>query len=687
MGLFSYRGAHLELPKTPARLREALDAALQVSEIASSAVPLPQALQAILRIAVALLRADQGSIMLLDDGGDSLVLSATQGSPPEVEVGFRLSATDSVAGRVLATGRPLLLGDIDREQFTNFVEKSRPITSSAVVPLRAQGGVIGILSIAICAGDSEFTAEDLRVAQMFADQVAGVIYRARLHERAEQRSSDLMALVESNRGLVGTLDVDDLLQKLLDGSLRLTAASAGFSCLFDSETQAITRGVFRGFSKPTIRALLEHPDTRSALQTGELVVFEAHNLGTIVAAGFSTSQNTTGAIVVSADKTFFAGRDDLLRAFTQQCATALGAAELHSVVQRKESELAAIIDGVPNPIVLADARHNIVALNPAAEMLFHVSSTFSAGAPVRSTFGNEEVEQLLCARGDVQRELIVGNPPRTYKTRVTDVRLRKSLGGRVMVMDDVTFERQMNQVQHDFVAMIGHELRTPLTVIKGFAKTLLKRVDRASAEQMSEMLGTIDSKAAQLGRLIEDLLYVSRIESREAALRIERIDISSLVKSIAEELVAEHPRRELQLDVPRDLLWSCDESKVALVLRHLIDNALKYSDAPSPVLVRAADEGEQIRFDISDRGMGIISSEVPQIFERFRQVDSSSTRSHGGTGVGLYLCAQLVRVHGGRISVDSSWGKGSTFSFTLPRRAEPTEVVGLHVQPEPAETA
>lgn len=687
MGLFSYRGTHLELPKTPARLREALDAALHVSEIASSAVPLPQALQAILRIAVALLRADQGSIMLLDDGGDSLVLSATHGSPAEVEVGFRLSATDSVAGRVLATGRPLLLGDIDREQFTNFVEKSRPITSSAVVPLRAQGGVIGILSIAICEGDSEFTTEDLRVAQMFADQVAGVIYRARLHERAEQRSSDLMALVESNRGLVGTLDVDNLLQKLLDGSLRLTAASAGFSCLFDPETGAITRGVFRGVSKPTIRTLLDHPDTRAALQANDLVMFETPALGTIVAAGFSTSQNTTGAIVVAADRTFFAGRDDLLRAFAQQCAMALGAAELHSVVQRKESELAAIIDGVPNPIVLADTSHNIVALNPAAEMLFHVSAAFSPGAPVRSTLGNEEVEELLCARGDVQRELVVGNPPRTYKTRVTDVRLRESLGGRVMVMDDVTFERQMNQVQHDFVAMIGHELRTPLTVIKGFTKTLLKRADRASVEQTVEMLGTIDTKAVQLERLIEDLLYVSRIESREAALRIERIDIASLVTTIAEELITEHPRREVQLDVTPGLSWPCDESKVALVLRHLIDNALKYSEEPHPVIVRAADDGEQLRFDVADRGAGIISSEVPHIFERFRQGDSSSTRHHGGTGVGLYLCAQLVRVHGGRIWVDSSWGKGSTFSFTLPRRTEPTKVVGLHAGADPAEIA
>jgi signal transduction histidine kinase len=228
--------------------------------------------------------------------------------------------------------------------------------------------------------------------------------------------------------------------------------------------------------------------------------------------------------------------------------------------------------------------------------------------------------------------------------------------------------------------MIGHELRTPLTIIKGFARTLLRRVETASPDDAREALKTIDVRAAQLERLIEDLLYVSKIESREASLRIEQVEVRELAQAVAEEIIGEYPEREVQLDIPRKLSWPCDETKVSLVLRHLVDNALKYSEAPSPDVGRASDDDDELRVDVIDKGLGIVSSDIPHIFERFKQVDASSTREHGGTGVGLYLCAQLVRVHNGRIWVDSTWGKGSTFSFALPRRAVTADVVRIRKQ-------
>jgi signal transduction histidine kinase len=144
-----------------------------------------------------------------------------------------------------------------------------------------------------------------------------------------------------------------------------------------------------------------------------------------------------------------------------------------------------------------------------------------------------------------------------------------------------------------------------------------------------------------------------------------------------EEIVGEHADREVELNIPSDLRWPCDETKISLVLRHLVENALKYSDAPAPVIVRATDDAEELRFDVVDRGIGLVSSDIPKIFERFRQVDASSTREHGGTGVGLYLCAQLVRMHEGRIWADSTWGKGSTFSFALPSRTVSSDVVRI----------
>ena len=627
--------------------------------------------------AIELLAAEQGSIMLLEEDGQTLTLVASYGLPNEVPIGETIKVGESVAGRVLATGKPLLLGAIDKDAFVNFVPKSRDISSSIVVPLRVQGRGIGVLNLAVTDSPEQFGDEDMRVAQMFADQAAGLLYRARLHEQAEHRSSDLMALVESSRGLLGSLEVEPLLQSILDGGARLAGSNEGFACLFDSETGAIERGVFRGFAKDKIRSLLDLAEVRQAIERTDVAMVDHPAFGQMIAIGVRTSRGTTGVMVVQAERELAEERRHLFRAFAQQGGTAIGAAELYGEVERKETELTSIIQGVPNPIVLVDSRGKLVAINPASENLFGISAMFAAGSPAVGTIGHSEVERLLTSEGELQGEVIAGNPPRTYKVRVADVHVPRAPMGRVLIMDDVTTEREIVQTQRDFVAMIGHELRTPLTIIKGFARTLLRRIDTVKPEDATEALKTIDVRAAQLERLIEDLLYVSKIESREAQLRIEQVDIQALVQSVAEEIIGEHEDREVAIEIPRGLLWPCDETKVSLILRHLVDNALKYSSGPSTVVVRASEDDDDLRIDVIDKGVGLVSTDIPHIFERFRQVDGSSTREHGGTGVGLYLCAQLVRVHNGRIWVDSTWGKGSTFSFALPRRAVTSGVVRI----------
>lgn len=654
-----------------------MEAALKANEIASSERPLHDAVHAMVEIAMELLGAEQGSIMLLEERGRSLVLVAASGSSADVPLGCRLAIGESVAGRVLATGRPLLLGEVDGDAFINFIPKSRPISSSLVIPLRVQGRSVGVLNLAMSGASSEFTDEDLRVAQLFADQAGGLIHRAQLHEKAERRSSDLLALVQASKGLLGTLDLDDLLQQVLDGGVRLMGAREGFACLFDPESGSIARGVFRGWPKDVIREIVSDPKLEAIVESASVGSIDGAEGRPHTAVGLRTTRGTSGLLVMGGAGDLEEGREGILKAFAQQCATALGSAEIYSVVQRKESELSSIILGVPNPIVLVDARGKIVDLNPAAEQMFGVSAAFSEGVSARGALGHDGVENLLLAKGDVQSEVLMGAPGRIYRVRAGDVRVPGAPMGRVLIMDDITAERETAQTQRDFVAMIGHELRTPLTIIKGFARTALRTIGSSSAEEQTEALATIDAKAAQLERLISDLLYVSKIESREASLRVEETHVIALVSSVAEALAQQHPGREMLLEVPDRLHWPCDETKVGLILRHLVENALKYSEPPQPVTVRAFDEDDELHVDVIDRGMGLLSTDIPHIFERFRQLDSSSTRERGGTGVGLYLCAQLIRIHGGRIWVDSAWGKGSTFSFAVPRRATAKRVVGM----------
>lgn len=675
MSLFARPGR--EGAGSPNRERSALEAALKVSDIAASAVALPEAVQQVVRTALELFGAEQSSIMLLDENGSELVLTASAGLATGAPVGHRVPVGDGVAGRVMATGRAIRLDDVEEDQFVNFVPKTRRITSSVIAPLRANGSSIGVLNLAMSDGSPAFEDDDRRLAQMFADQAAGLIYRARLHQRAEQRSSDLAVLFESSRGLLGTLNVDELLQAVLDGAGRLSGEKNGFVCLLDPESSSVTKGTFRGMDKQLIRLLLEQPAAQKAIAEADLQVVHVPNGPSFVALGLHTSQGTRAVVFVPGDGHLVAERGQILRAFGQQCASAIGSAELYTVIERKESELASIIQSVPNPIVLVDGAGNVATLNPSAEHLFGISASFCAGTPVAGVLGNAQLEEMLTAPGDTVADVQMGVPPRYFKVRAREVRLPGAPLGRLLVMDDITPEREMAQTQHDFVAMIGHELRTPLTIIKGFARMLARKVETVTKEDLADGLGTIDVKANQLERLIEDLLYVSKIEAREATMRLETHDLTPLIHGVATEILRDYPEREVRLDVPQSLMWPCDETKVALVVRHLLDNALKFSEAPAPVVVRAHEDEGEVQIDVIDKGMGIVSSDIANIFERFHQVDGSSTRAHGGTGVGLYLCSQLLKVHEGRIWVDSAWGKGSTFSFSLPRRALSSDVVSL----------
>jgi signal transduction histidine kinase len=173
----------------------------------------------------------------------------------------------------------------------------------------------------------------------------------------------------------------------------------------------------------------------------------------------------------------------------------------------------------------------------------------------------------------------------------------------------------------------------------------------------------MDANADRLIHLIEDLLFVSSVES-SPALHFEDVDLGELVDGYRSERVGvRRPRRDLRLPI--------DRAKVDQILHHLVENALKYSEGD--VRIDVADRGEDIHVSVVDHGPGIYSGDVPRLFERFSQLDGSSTRSHGGTGLGLYISRRLVEAHGGRIWCESRLGVGSSFTFTLPRHHTGTD--------------
>jgi len=247
--------------------------------------------------------------------------------------------------------------------------------------------------------------------------------------------------------------------------------------------------------------------------------------------------------------------------------------------------------------------------------------------------------------------------------------------GVVVVLRDVSTEREIDQLKSSLVSTVSHELRTPLTMVLGFSELLLTR-DNLGPERSHDALRQIHTSALRLSRLIDDLLSVSRIESGKLSLDLAAVDVGSVVEEVAGSLReaeigvhsdADQARRRVEVDLaPEVPPVLADRDKLVQVVMNLVTNALKYSAPPAPVTVRAAHEGNHVEISVIDQGIGMSEQECAQVFEKFSRVNRVEVRRVTGTGLGLYITKSLVEMQQGQIWVRSEPGRGSVFSLSLP---------------------
>jgi PAS domain S-box-containing protein len=242
----------------------------------------------------------------------------------------------------------------------------------------------------------------------------------------------------------------------------------------------------------------------------------------------------------------------------------------------------------------------------------------------------------------------------------------------VYSFQDRTDEQTLDKLRDDFVATASHELRTPLAAIYGAAKTL-RREDGLDDEGAERLMAIISSESERLARVIDDILLASHLDSGRLKFASAPVDLRALVADVVESMQVHLQNGvTLQLDAPPNGLpaVSVDAIKLRRVLQNLVDNAIKYSPEGGPVVVRAEVGGDgRVRLQVNDEGLGIPRAEQERIFEKFYRADPQLARGVGGTGLGLYICRELVQRMGGAIEVESEPGKGSTFTVELPVRA------------------
>jgi two-component system sensor histidine kinase SenX3 len=340
------------------------------------------------------------------------------------------------------------------------------------------------------------------------------------------------------------------------------------------------------------------------------------------------------------------------------------------------SRLQEALDALPQAVLIVDDAGAVLDRNAAAEAFVaarHADALVEAavGDLVDSALHGEPASRTIDLFGPPRRVVVVTTAP------------LESSGGRtaVAVVDDITERRHLEAVRTDFVANISHELKTPVGAIGLLAETLQAEDD----PEVTERLATrIQNEALRVGRTIEDLLELSRIELGQVA-SPEAVAVDDIVQEAVERMRPAAEQAGISVvvaAVPGELVIAGDRRQLTSALSNLLDNAVKYSDPGGSVEVEAAAEGAQVVISVADHGIGIPARDIERVFERFYRVDQARSRQTGGTGLGLAIVRHVVVNHHGSVDIESRLGEGSRFVLRLPAAA-PSHITVPSESPTP----
>lgn len=346
-------------------------------------------------------------------------------------------------------------------------------------------------------------------------------------------------------------------------------------------------------------------------------------------------------------------------------------------ISEVKNRLEALLNNTINGIVMLDAHERITYANPVAVSLLQLPAEF-AGRKQAEMIRNYDIIELadqvrqggkiLCREtllyGATERVVEVTGVP------VKDGELPHEQGGVLLVFNDITEIKRLEQVRRDFVANVSHELKTPVAVISGFAETLLAEKEE-SPENVNEFSQIIYDEAQRLSRLINELLELSRLEADRVELNIYKFDMVTLIEETAAIIKQRYPGANIKIQ-EKNIDDECleieaDRELIAQILINLLENAVNYSSIGSLIEVIMEGSTDKVKVSVKDQGIGIPEREQKRIFERFYRVDKDRSRKTGGTGLGLSIVKHLVENHKGEVGVTSQPGAGSEFYFILPR--------------------
>jgi PAS domain S-box-containing protein len=580
---------------------------------------------------------------------------------------------EGMQSRVILSGQGLLANDVgervERSQGTFYdvdaegnvrklpEEGATAVQAALMAPVKHAGRVVGVVQV--MSEEHVYTPEQLELMEGIVAQMSAAVRNARLYRGLQESEARFRAIFDNAAVGIAEVALDGTWMHVNDRLCEITG---------------YTRDELIEFGYQDVT----HPDDLEAdREHGQLMIAGATESYTREKRyrrkdGTDVEVSVTVSLVRDAEGNpvrFVSIVEDITarKRSEQERQRLVAAEEAARAIAREREQEARVLGAVGDGIALVDHSGTVRVWNPAAEQVTGLSAKEVVG---------RRVEEVLPGWSAIAGRLGRGGRPSPSETMPFEAAGQelwlsivavRSADGVVYAFRDETAQRRLDAAKTELVATVSHELRTPLSAVHGAAQTLLHRKQIAD-EQRAVLLAMIVAQTERLKKIADEFLLASRLEAGEVPVASERVDVAELAREAVEsmrsqagETIALELREDDHLPPAR-----ADAAKVRQVLVNLLDNAIKYSPRGGMVTVSVQRRRQGIRTSVQDQGLGIPRSDQQRVFEKFYRVDPHLLHATGGTGLGLYICRELVERMDGTIGVVSEEAKGSTFFVDLP---------------------
>jgi PAS domain S-box-containing protein len=608
--------------------------------------------------------------------------------------------------QVVRTGEPIFLSTLNErnELFPDLAQQGQDGNSLAVLPLAVEGRVFGAMALSF-GEEVEFGLERREMKVALARQASQALARSRLFAQERALRQRMTFLAEASELLSSSLDYSLTLTQLTQLAVPVLADW----CAIDmaGEDGEIMRLAVAHEDPEKVRWAYElqeryppNPDDRfgvpQVLRSGEpeflpeipdeiieeaigddeelRLIVDQLGLRSMICVPLRARGRTLGALTLIASEThatYTQADFELALELARRAAIAVDNARLYGEAE-KGANAAQALAYVADGVVLLDKDGVVRHWNPAAAAITGVDEARALGKPVDEVVS---AWTALTSHVPLAQHGASGVRPVTVPLVLEGRELWVAVSGvdfgegTVYALQDVTDEHALEKTRSDFVATASHELRTPLAAVYGAVRTLRREDVELSDDDRTTFLEMIESESLRLSHIVDQILLAGQLDADAVELSLSECKPAEIAAGVIESASVHLPEGiSLSLSAAEDPSITCDENKLRQVVVNLLDNGIKYSPEGGKVEILVERTGGRCEIEVSDEGLGIPSSEREKIFEKFYRLDPQQTQGVGGSGLGLYICRELVERMDGRLSVESEPGVGSRFTVSLPAR-------------------